>query len=233
MHITKLLTLITLLFASSAFAIAPQTYTFVYILTGPATDIEPEAQQQAFAGHFANMGLMAEQGDLLAAGPYGPFKTDPMLRGLWIFNTDSVNEALEFAATDPPGKLGIFVFEAVQIVTDDALSELTRLEKEDEARRLADPEVADEWAGRGYTLAWAPTSSSETPDRIEGVLMIATMLKQEGTRIKEDHHLILMDSTSPEAAQKLLKKSGCNPANWQYDGWYTSTVLAQLPSVRE
>ena len=234
MNIARLLTIVVLFISPWVHASPPmRTFTFVYILTGPATELDPKTQQEAFAGHFSNMTRMAEEGDLLVAGPYGPMKSDPNLRGLWIFTTDSTDRALELASTDPPGKLGIFVFEAVQLVTDDQLLELPRLEKEDEERRLADPDIPDEWVGRGYMLAWAPADMTSEPDRVEGVLMIATLLSEKGTRIKQDHRLVLLDATEPNQANAILEQAGCDPAKWTLDGWYSSSTHTKLPSLRD
>ena len=210
-----------------------RTFTFVYIITGPATDVEPAVQQEAFAGHFSNMARMAEDGDLLVAGPFWKPMSSDDLRGMWIFSTDEIDQALEHAATDPPGKLGIFVFDAVQIVTDDALLELPRLEKEDEERRLADPDIPDEWAGRGYFWATAAVGQTSEPERVEGVSLLARMIGREGSRVEEDRWLVLVDATKLEDALHVIRKAGCNPEDWMFDEWYGSAMPAQLPSLRD
>ena len=233
MHITKLLTLIALLFTSSTMAIEPQTFTFVFILTGPATNIELQAQQDAFKGHFSNMSRMAGDGDLLIAGPYWQPQTWDDMRGMWIFNTDEIDQASELAASDPPGKLGIFVFDILQFKTDDALHELPRLEREDEERRLADPDVPDEWAGRGYFWASAEVSSSEEPDRVHGVALLGTLVGNEDSRIHADHWLLLLDATTIEDARNVLIDAGCDPKLWNIDEWYGSAMPAKLPSFRD
>lgn len=233
MNCTKLIITIALAIASFASGAIPvKTYTFVYITTGPATDIEQSEQQEAFAGHFSNMKRMADEGDLLIAGPYGQAESFDDLRGLWVFNTDSTTKALELAATDPPGKLGIFVFEAVQLMTDDALLELPRLEKEDEARRLADPNVPDEWAGRVYTIATAPISESQAPTRTPSVLMLATLSAEKDTRVTKDNRFVILDANSTDDARQALEDAGCDPDNWNFDAWYATAMIAKLPSLR-
>jgi hypothetical protein len=230
----SLLSVIALCFAPSALAAGPvQTYTFVYILTGPATDIEAETQQRAFKGHFSNMSRMAEDCDLLIAGPYWQPKTWEDMRGMWIFNTDDLDQASEFAATDPPGKLGIFVFDILQLKTDDALLELPRLEKEDEQRRLADPDTSDEWAGRGYFWATAAVTKSNEPNRVEGVALLGTLIGNNDSRLKENHWLILLDATTADEAKQVLTKAGCDPEKWNIDEWYGSAMPAKLPTFRD
>jgi len=208
-------------------------YTFVYILTGPATEIAPEDQSTAFAGHFSNMKRMAEEGDLLIAGPYGEPKSDAGLRGLWVFTTDDTDKALEHAATDPPGKLGIFVFEAFQLRTDDALWELTRLEKEDKERRAADPGDSQEWSGRAYIIATGKVGGVKEPERTDGVLMLATLVGSEDSRVDEDHWMVLLDATTADEAAAALTEAGCDSGDWALDLWYGSKMPEQLPSLRE
>ncbi len=210
-----------------------RTYTFVYILTGPATDVSPEEQKTAFAGHFSNMRRMAEAGDLLMAGPYGEPKSDAGLRGLWVFTTDDTEKALEHAATDPPGKLGIFVFEAFELRTDDALWELTRLENEEKARKAADPDASQEWSGRAYIIATGKVSQVKEPKRTDGVLLLATLVGAEDSRVEEDHRMVLLDATTAEEAEAVLKKAGCDSSDWAIDLWYGSKVPEQLPSLRK
>ncbi len=230
----QLLSLVTLCFASRALAAGPlQTYTFVYILTGPATDIDATTQEEAFQGHFSNMTRMAENGDLLIAGPYWEPKTWDDMRGMWIFNTDDLDQASEFAATDPPGKLGIFVFDILHFTTDDALLELPRLEKEDEQRRLSDPDIPDEWVGRGYFWAFAPVAKSNEPDRVQGVALLGTLIGNDDSRLQDDHWLILLDATTADEAKQVLKDAGCDPDHWSIDQWYGSAMPAKLPTFRE
>jgi len=209
-----------------------ETYTFVYILTGPTADLDQDAQSKAFAGHFANMKRMAEEGDLLLAGPYGAPKTDENLRGLWIFNTDQTEKALELARTDPTGKLGVFVFDAIQMKTDDPLLELPRLEKEDREQRLADPDLPDQWVGRGYIIATAITAESSDVKRVPGVLILGTLVGLENTRIAEDHTLVLLEAATPQEAKDILIAAGCEPEQWTMDTWYSNATHTQLPSLR-
>ncbi|MDF1808698.1 MAG: YciI family protein [Phycisphaerales bacterium] len=227
--------ILCLLLAFNTFAsdeLNKETYTFVYILTGPVTELDQKTQSEAFAGHFSNMNRMAENGDLLVAGPYGSPKTDENLRGLWIFSTDQTTKALELAETDPTGQLGVFKFEAVQLTTDDQLLELPRLEKEDEERRLADPEISDEWAGRAYFIASAETNKDNSVNRVSGVLLLGTLVAQDNTRIDVDHTLVLLKAETIEEANSILTKAGCDPEQWELDLWYSSKVHTQLPALR-
>ena len=210
-------------------------YRIVFIRTGPATDIPQDEQREAFQGHFTNMIRMAEEGDLLIAGPFMEPKSNPDHRGLWIFDTDSHERALELAATDPPGKLGIFVFESVPLMTDAALDECARLEKEYETDRLADPDIPDEWVGRAYRIATVRASRDSAPKHIEGVLIVGTLVGEDpsATTGGHDHHLVILDATDDTTARDILTKAGCNEDAWTLHGWYSTPTLTELPALRD
>lgn len=229
-----LLSVLVLLSSSTAMAVETKEYRIVFIRTGPAKDIPAEEQQEAFQGHFTNMTRMAEAGDLLIAGPFMDPRPDPMHRGLWIFDTDSDEEALELAATDPPGKLGIFVFEAVPLHSDDPLGECARLEKEAEAERLADPDVPDEWVGRAYRIAMIAADEDDAPERVDGVVILANLRGVDGNPETKgaDHHFVLLDATDDDGARKILEKAGCDAESWTLHGWYSTPTLTQLPGLR-
>ncbi|MFK7759756.1 MAG: YciI family protein [Phycisphaerales bacterium] len=234
MRYLHLFPLLCLLIATKSLSAGPmETYSFVYILTGPATDIEPAIQQEAFQGHFSNMTRMAEEGDLLIAGPYWQPQTWDDMRGMWIFNTRDLDKASTLAATDPPGKLGIFVFDILHFKTDDPIDQLPRLEKEDEERRLSDPNIPDEWAGRGYFWATAKATEIDEPDRVEGIALLGTLIGHADSRIESDHWLVLLDATTNEDAAKILTSAGCDPEQWSMDEWYGSAMPAKLPSLRD
>lgn len=55
------------------------------------------------AGHMAHIRAMAETGKLVGAGPFGD---DGEIRGLFIFRTDSLEEATRLAGADPAVKAG-------------------------------------------------------------------------------------------------------------------------------
>jgi uncharacterized protein YciI len=85
-------------------------YVFVTLKTGPKdAEITDEATRNAlFAGHFANMGRLAEEGKLVLAGP---FMDAAPKRGLFIFDVPTIEEARELVASDPAIKAGVFVVE--------------------------------------------------------------------------------------------------------------------------
>jgi len=76
-----------------------RAYVLVILKSGPQRMPEGEARKAMFAGHFANMERLSEQGKLVVAGP---FAADPDgWRGLFVFAVKDIEEARALTATDP------------------------------------------------------------------------------------------------------------------------------------
>jgi uncharacterized protein YciI len=202
---------------------AVRDYVFVFIRTGPLRTPTPEQSQEAMQGHFANMGRLADEGKLLIAGPYADPRPTPDHRGLFVMDETEVAEGLELANTDPAAAMGVFVMSAHRFTTDRPLTDLPRLEKEDEARRLADPAVPDEWQGRRYVLATAAYSDAllAAARKAEGVL-IAGRLHGAGAA-GGDQVLVWVDAEKVEAVEGVLPEG-----DWGVWGWYGSGMVAEM-----
>jgi uncharacterized protein YciI len=85
-------------------------YVLCILKTGPKDDaVQGDKRKAVFAGHFANIGKLADEGKLAVAGPFG--KNDKNYRGLYIFNVATVEEAEKLVVLDPAVKAGVFVAE--------------------------------------------------------------------------------------------------------------------------
>lgn len=83
-------------------------YVLCILKTGPKdAEIQGDARKEIFAGHFANIGKLADEGKLAVAGPFG--KNDRAYRGLYIFNVATIEEAEKLVMLDPAVKAGVFV----------------------------------------------------------------------------------------------------------------------------
>lgn len=85
-----------------------KTYVLCILKTGPKdAEIKGDERKEIFAGHFANIGRLADEGKLVVAGPF--MKNDKSYRGLYIFNVSTVEEAEKLVTLDPAVKSGVFV----------------------------------------------------------------------------------------------------------------------------
>ncbi len=87
-----------------------KTYVLCILKTGPKdATIKGVERDAIFAGHFANIGRLAEEGKLAVAGPFG--KNDKAYRGLYIFNVTTIEDAEKLVKLDPAVKAGVFIVE--------------------------------------------------------------------------------------------------------------------------
>lgn len=85
-------------------------YVLCILKTGSKDgEFKGKERDDIFAGHFANIGKLADEGKLAVAGPFG--KNDRTYRGLYIFNVATVEEAEKLVVLDPAVKAGVFVSE--------------------------------------------------------------------------------------------------------------------------
>lgn len=228
MTIARLATIAALagLFAIAGCSSGTRNYAMTFIKTGPMSNPTPEQSTQAMAGHMANMKSLAAEGTLLIAGPLAEPKSDPNHRGIFVFDADSIAKGKALAATDPAGQMGVFEMDNYLLRTDAPLTELTRLEKEDEQRRLDDPDVPDEWAGRMYIMASAPYSKDlyKQVDGAEGVLITARLTNDKGV----NRVFLWLDAPDAQLARDLLPD-----AEWTMHGWYGSPTVAELPGLHD
>ena len=83
-------------------------YVLCILKTGSKdAEVKGDARKEIFAGHFANISRLADEGKLVAAGPFG--KNDKSYRGLYIFNVATIEEAEKLVVLDPAVKAGVFV----------------------------------------------------------------------------------------------------------------------------
>lgn len=84
---------------------AMRTYILALLFRGPNRPADEARVEELFRGHMANSNRMYEAGKLLIAGPFLD-KTD--LRGIWIFDSESIDEVKELVAGDPAVANGMF-----------------------------------------------------------------------------------------------------------------------------
>ena len=73
-------------------------YVMVFLRTGPKQPANAEEKKSLQAGHMGNMGRLHAEGKLILAGP---FKDGGDLEGLFLFDTESLEEAKAWCDSDP------------------------------------------------------------------------------------------------------------------------------------
>lgn len=83
-------------------------YVMAFLKKGPNRTTDSVEAARLQAAHMANIGRMAEAGKLALAGP---FLGDGELRGIYIFNVETIAEAEALTNSDPAIKEGSLVME--------------------------------------------------------------------------------------------------------------------------
>ena len=103
-----------------------KSYVLVILKTGPKdADFKGKERDDLFTAHLANIRRLASEGKLALAGPFG--KNDEAFRGLFIFNTASLDDARSWVATDPTVRAGVLVPEFVPWYGTAALMQVNEL----------------------------------------------------------------------------------------------------------
>ena len=80
-------------------------YIMAFLLRGDrVSEYTPEQRSEIQAGHMTNIGKMAEMGKLIVAGP---FFGNEDLRGIYIFDVQTLDEAKALTETDPAIQAGV------------------------------------------------------------------------------------------------------------------------------
>jgi uncharacterized protein len=78
-------------------------YVIAFLKAGPNRDQSEEEAGRLMKAHLDNIGRLAAEGKLVLAGP---FMDDGALRGIYIFDVETLEEAAALTATDPAIKAG-------------------------------------------------------------------------------------------------------------------------------
>ena len=101
-----------------------KSYVFVTLLTGDVVIDDESRLSEVFAGHFANMSRLAEEGKLVLAGPFVDAKPK---RGIFILNVATIDEAEELVKTDPAVKAGVLAYELTMLYSSAALMKINEI----------------------------------------------------------------------------------------------------------
>lgn len=92
----------------NADAYGMKKYVMALLKAGPNRNQDSVTAARLLSQHLGNIQRMAKEGRLVVAGP---FLDDPELKGIYIFNVESVEEARTLTESDPAIKAGRLVME--------------------------------------------------------------------------------------------------------------------------
>ena len=195
-------------------------YVFTFLETGPARPSE-EVLRGLMLGHFENMGRMARAGQLLLAGPFVEPRVEASLRGLFAFDTTHVDEAEAWVATDPAVSAGVLAVRSYPFTSDAPLRELPRLDREDEARRLAE-DPSSQWQGRSYVLVTSEAADALAGQGLGGRVCFSGAFGGElaGTTLQalDVADLAELEALAPNLGTSVVRHP-----------WYGTRMVAELP----
>ncbi len=101
-------------------------YVMAFLKKGPNRDRSKAESEKLQRAHLDNIKRLADEGKLVLAGP---FLNDGDIRGIYIFNVASVDEAKVLTETDPAIQAGSLVMELVPWYGTAALTEVNHIHK--------------------------------------------------------------------------------------------------------
>jgi len=99
-------------------------YVMAFLKKGPLRDQDSITASDIQKAHMANINRLADEGKLVTAGP---FEDDGELRGIFIFNVATLEEAQVLTSTDPAVKAGRLIMELHPWYGSAALMEINSL----------------------------------------------------------------------------------------------------------
>lgn len=106
-------------------------YVMAFLKAGPNRNQDSATAAKLQAAHLANIRRMAEAGKLVIAGP---FLDDNEIRGIYVFNVESIDEARALTSTDPAIKAGRLVMELHPWYGSAALQKVTEIHAKIQAK---------------------------------------------------------------------------------------------------
>jgi uncharacterized protein YciI len=101
-------------------------YVVAFLRSGPNRDRTPEEAAALQRAHLDNIKRMAEEGQLVVVGP---FLDNGELRGIYIFNVETVEEAEALTRTDPAIEQGQLVMELKPWYGSAALTQVNEIHR--------------------------------------------------------------------------------------------------------
>ncbi len=108
-------------------------YVMAFLKAGPIQDMDSTQAAQLQRAHLDNIFRLADEGKLAAAGP---FLDGGELKGIYIFNVETIEEAKALTETDPAVKAGRFALELHPWYGSAAMMKVNELHKKVQKKNI-------------------------------------------------------------------------------------------------
>jgi len=115
--------------------IGMRSYIIAFLKAGPTKLTDSLAREKLQNAHMQNINRLVEEGKLILAGP---FMDDQPLRGIFIFDVATIEEARELTLTDPAIQAGTLIMELHPWYGSAALKEIPDLHKQIRKRNFGE-----------------------------------------------------------------------------------------------
>ncbi|WP_281614405.1 YciI family protein [Flammeovirga sp. SubArs3] len=112
-------------------------FVMAFLKKGPNRNLSKEEAFQLQKAHLENINKMAEEGKLVLAGP---FFGDGDIRGIYIFDVESIEEAEALTKTDPAIQAGSLVMDLKEWYGSAAVMAIPDLHKKLEKKNVTEGE---------------------------------------------------------------------------------------------
>ena len=112
-----------------------KTYIMAFLKRGPNRDQDSTTAAELQKAHLKNIMRMAEEGKLVLAGP---FLDNQEVRGIYVFDVPTIEEAKALTETDPAIKAGRLEMELRPWYGSAALMEVNKLHETLQKKSIAD-----------------------------------------------------------------------------------------------
>jgi len=111
-----------------------KTYAMAFLKAGPNRPKDSVARTELQKAHLKNIMRLAAEGKLIIAGP---FMDDQPIKGIFVFNVSTIDEAKKLTETDPAIKAGSLIMELHPWYGSAALMETVAIHKKLEKKSVA------------------------------------------------------------------------------------------------
>jgi uncharacterized protein YciI len=108
-------------------------YVMAFLKAGPNQDMDSTQKAQLQRAHLDNIFRLADEGKLAVAGP---FLDGGDLKGIYIFNVETIEEAKALTETDPAVKAGRFALELHPWYGSAAMMKVNELHKKVQKKNI-------------------------------------------------------------------------------------------------